>query len=449
MMRQALALRRQGRLEEAAALLRRAHEADPGNVAALVNLGNALSALGRHAEAAALYGQALAIEPGRAGTLVNLGNALQAQDRPLEAIELYDRALALAPRLAQAHNNRGNALRALNRHAEAIAAFGRALEINPELADAHLNEGLARLGIGDFAAGWPKYEWRDRRAAAAPRPASPAPRWRGDEQLAGKVILLHAEQGLGDTIQFLRYAPLVARKGARVIAEVQQPLKALAEGLRGVERVIAQGDPRPAFELQCSLLSLPLAFGTRLETIPAEIPYLAAAPERIAQWRARLGEQRAFRVGIVAAGRPGHRNDRNRSMPMARLAGALLAPDELELVSLQPALDERDARALGSRAGFVSLAGQLKDFSDTAAVVSLMDLVVSVDTAVAHLAGAMGKPVWILLPHSPDWRWLLEREDSRWYPSARLFRQAQIGDWQPVLERVRRELLQVARDADR
>ena len=439
--RQAVALRRQGRHAQAAALLRRAHEADPGNVAALVNLGNAVSALGRHAEAEQLYRRALAIEPQRAATLVNLGNALQALDRPLEAIERYDRALALSPRLAQAHNNRGNALRALNRHAEAVAAYERALEIDPGFADAHLNQGLARLCLGDFERGWPEYEWRDRRAALGPGRESAAPPWRGEEPLAGKTVLLHAEQGLGDTIQFLRYAPLVARKAARVVLEVQAPLKGLAAGLGGVERAIAQGEPRPAFDAHCPLPSLPLAFGTRTETIPADIPYLQAPPDKLAEWRARLGERRAFRAGVVAAGQPGHRNDRNRSMAMARLADALAAPGEIELFSLQPSLEEC--------AGIRSFGGHLKDFSDTAAAVSLMDLVVSVDTAVAHLAGALGMPVWILLPYSPDWRWMLEREDSRWYPSARLFRQGQIGDWQPVLERVRRELLQAAREAGR
>ena len=415
----------------------------PDHAETLINLGNVLAKLNRHAEAISSYDKALSIKPDHAEALSNRGNALRALNRHAEAIASYEKALSIKPEHAEALNNRGNALRDLNRHAEAIASYEEALAIRPDFADAHLNESIARLCSGDFQNGWRKYEWRRKRSGLIPPKRDfPQPLWLGQEELEGKMILLHAEQGLGDTIQFVRYAPLVARRGASVILGVQMPLKSLFEGLDGVERIVGEDEPLPGFDVHCPLPSLPLAFGTALESIPADIPYLVATERKIAEWRARLGERRGPRIGMVWAGRPAHKNDHNRSIPLTTLLSRLSMPG-IEFVSLQKDHKDGDAETLKSFSDIAQFAEDLKDFSDTAAVVSLMDLVISVDTAVAHLAGALGKPVWILLPFSPDWRWLLNRDDSPWYPTARLFRQPRIADWEAVIERVKQELLTI------
>jgi hypothetical protein len=295
---------------------------------------------------------------------------------------------------------------------------------------------------GDFERGLLHHEWRwhvrDLRMGGR-RMEKPA--WRG-EPLNGARILLHAEQGSGDTLQFLRYAPLVAARGGRVTIEVAAELKRLAMSLKGVEQVIGLGEALPAFDQHCPLLSLPLAFGTTMATIPGEIPYLAAPEPLLAEWRARLAASAAPRVGLIWAGRPEHRRDRDRSIALAALAP--LADTGATFYSLQkgPAA----AQAKGPPAGMVlhDLGAALGDFADTAAAMSALDLVITVDTSPAHLAGAIGKPVWLLLTHAPDWRWFLEREDSPWYPTARLFRQTTRGDWAPVIARVAAELRRLA-----
>jgi hypothetical protein len=264
------------------------------------------------------------------------------------------------------------------------------------------------------------------------------PRWTGAEPLAGKTVLSHAEQGFGDTIQFIRYAPLVAARGARVIVEAPKSLKGLVLAVEGVSGVFARGEPAPACDLHCPLMSLPLVFGTTLETVPSKAPYLEAPMDRVAVWRERL-PQKPLRVGMAWTGNPTHRNDRHRSIALERIA-ALSSDPDIQFIGIQKDIRENDAKALHNYPGVVSLGAQLQDFSDTAAVISLLDLVISVDTSVAHLAGALGKPVWIMLPYSGDWRWMLEGETSPWYPTARLFRQPAPGDWDSVLERVRCEL---------
>jgi hypothetical protein len=289
------------------------------------------------------------------------------------------------------------------------------------------------LLVGDFGRGWEQYEARwDTTQLAAMKRNFPQPRWRGSHDLAGKTILLHAEQGLGDTIQFCRYVPDVAERGGRVVLEVQRPLHALMRTLAGAAEVISRGDPLPAFDLHCPLLSLPLAFGTTLKTVPSATPYLRASSSAAADWDARLGEKRRPRIGLAWSGSYG--NDPSRSIGLAPLLSLLEI--DATFVSLQKDVRAADAGVLRGRRDLIHFGDALTNFSDTAALVSTLDLVISVDTSVAHLAGALGKPVWVLLPFVPDWRWLLDRETSPWYPTARLFREDGTRTWDTAIARV-------------
>ncbi|HVY59093.1 MAG TPA: tetratricopeptide repeat protein [Xanthobacteraceae bacterium] len=439
----AVVLQGLGRSEEALAVLDRALACSPARAGLLNNRGAALVRLGRASEALSCFEQALAVEPEDVDALTHRGDLLQQLDREAEALAVLDQAIALAPACADAHNVRGSTLVRLGRHGEAIESFARALELVPAFADAHLNCALAHLALGQFREGWPHYEWRSRvKHLAGLERNFTAPRWSGAQPPAGTTILLHAEQGLGDTLQFVRYAPLVARHGARVVLEVQPALKSLLAGMAGVAEVIARGEELPTFDLHCPLLSLPLAFGTEIATIPAETPYVFAPPDRTARWRERLAGAPSPRVGLAWSGNPNHTEDRNRSIPLARLA-PLVHAQQATFFGLQK--DRRPAdREMLAQIPITDLADSLVDFAETAAVIAELDLVISVDTAVAHLAGAMGKPVWILLPHYADFRWLLNHEDTPWYPTARLFRQPLPGDWECVLGQVHDALVSMA-----
>jgi hypothetical protein len=362
-------------------------------------------------------------------------------DRYQDALADYDRALAVAPTSALACNNRGVALAALNRYREAIDSYDRALALRPDFAAARYNRSLSRLVTGDFARGWEDHDWRwtGSETQGPPRPFA-APLWMGREDIRGKTILLHSEQGIGDTLQFCRYAPMAAARGAHVVLEVHPPLKALLSQLPGVSRVLAMGEPLPPFDCHTPLLSLPRAFETRLENIPADIPYLRAPQGHLDQWRARLGAKTGLRVGLAWSGSRTLKNDRNRTLALA--AFAPLRMPGITFVALQKDIRDTDRAALDGDVPILHFEDELADFRDTAALTELMDVVICVDTSIAHLAGAMGKPVWLLLPFAPDWRWLLEREDSPWYPTLRLFRQPTPGDWQPVLDRLKRNLHQ-------
>jgi tetratricopeptide (TPR) repeat protein len=433
-----LALAATGRLEEAIASYRNALRLAPDHPEILYNLGNACLEAGRLDEALSSYDDVLAQAPGHVGARVNRGNTLLRFNRPVEAIASYDAALAAMPGHPQILTNRGHALRRLDRPHQALADFEAAIVAAPEFPEAHFELAMAQLTLGNFGAGWKAYEWRWKTGTFARHPAQPqAPLWSGGEPIAGKTILLHAEQGFGDTIQFIRYAPLVAGRGARVICEVQPELLPLLSQFEGVT-VIAAGEPRPAFDMHCPLLSLPLAFKTQPETIPADIPYLTAPADRVAHWRDRLPPGRP-RAGFVWSGQRSHKNDANRSIALTRLAPLFENPP-LQCFSLQSDLREADAEVLRGLPKLVHLGGGLRDFADTAAVISLLDVVISVDTAVAHLAGALGKPVVILLPHAADFRWMRGREDTLWYPTAKLFRQPAFGDWDSVIARLREEL---------
>lgn len=433
-----LALHGVGRFEEAIVRYRNALVLALHHPEILYNLGNAYLALDRIDEALASYDEALAHNPSHVGARVNRGNTLLRFNRPAEALDSYDQALALMPAHPQILTNRGHALRRLDRPHEALADFEAALKKSPETPETHFEMALARLTLGDFKAGWKAYEWRWKTGAfASKRRSFRQPLWQGNVALSGKTVLLHAEQGFGDTIQFVRYALLLASSGARVICEVQPELVSLLSQLDGIE-VIAKGCELPHFDLHCPLLSLPLAFGTELASIPAKIPYLAAPATRVAHWRDRLG-QSGPRAGFVWSGSPAHKNDANRSIPLAQLAW-LFENLPFACFGLQCEMHDADREILRNLPNLTDLGPELADFIDTAAVISLLDIVVSVDTAVAHLAAAMGKPVVILLPHAADFRWLRDRQDTPWYPTAKLLRQPAFRDWHSVIASLAGEL---------
>jgi tetratricopeptide (TPR) repeat protein len=427
-----------GRPADALACFEKILGLTPGHPEARANRGAALAALGRHDEALADFDAVLAAAPNPIA-VYNRGLALANLGRSAEAVAAYDQTLAMIPNHVAALSSRGVALQSLNRHAEALASFDRALALAPDYADAHFNKSLALLATGDYARGQAEYEWRWKRSgAAASRQNFNRPLWLGEAPLAGRTILLHAEQGLGDTIMFARYVGLLAHAGAKVVLEVHLELKALMARLSGPAAVIGRGEPRPAHDFQCPLGSLPLALKTGLETVPGELPYLAPDPERVARWRPRLEAHGAPRVALVWAGNAAHANDRNRSLPLATLA-PLLAHEGARFVSLQRDPRAGDAERLAA-APVLNLGPELEDFDDTAAVLAQCDLVISVDTSVAHLAGALGRPLWVLLPFASDWRWTAGGERSPWYPSARLFRQPQPGNWDGVVSNVLKDL---------
>jgi tetratricopeptide (TPR) repeat protein len=411
-----------------------AMKANPGSADIKSNYGFILQKLERHEEALIYFNRALLTRPDYISALLNRGTSLYHLNRPAEALASFDRLLALDPSNVQALNNRANALHELNRFDECLASFAETLSRAPDYAEAHWNEALVRLLLGDFERGWKKYEWRWKSENHKhQRRDFVQPLWLGAERLAGRTILVHAEQGFGDTLQFMRYLPRLAARGAEVIFEVQPSLHRLLSGAKGASRVIARGEPLPRFDLHCPIMSLPLAFNTSLDTIPAEVPYLDAPIDRLHMWDARLPPSGKLRVAFAWAGNATHERDQLRSIPLAMLQPLLNSNDAIEWISVQRDLRAGDHEILQSNPHIRQLGLELADFSDTAAVLARADLVISVDTAVAHLAGALGRPVWLLLRYSPDFRWLLDRKDSPWYPSARLFRQDQIGQWDGVI----------------
>lgn len=412
---------------------RRALALEPRFPDALGNLGALLFERGDLAGAADCFRESLTLVPEDPKTLNNLGNVLVAQDALAEAVQCYDRAIAQAPGFAAAHVNRGNALQEAGDLAGAAESFAHALALDPERAEAQWGLALIALLQGDFAAGWPRHEARFRVEGFGGARNFAPPQWQG-EPLHGATILLHAEQGLGDTLHFVRYVPLVAARGGRVVLEVPPELYRLLAATGAAETVVAAGGPLPDFAFHCPLLSLPLALGTELATIPAAVPYIEADPLKVAAWRQRLPEAR-LRVGLVWAGRPEHKRDRWRSLSLATLAPLAEVPD-IAFVSLQKGPAAAQASLPPPGMALIDLAAELVDFSDTAALIAALDLVIAVDTSVAHLAGALGKEVWLLLPQMPDWRWMLGRADSPWYPTARLFRQPERGAWGPVVAAV-------------
>ena len=363
------------------------------------------------------------------------------------ALHYLQQAIAVRPQAMQAHYNCGVVLQQLLRLDEAFSCYNRVLAHPaqfPNAYKAHMNQSLILLTQGKLLAGWKKYEWRWRNSEVGmnqKKRSFPQPLWLGKTPLAGKTILLHHEQGLGDTLQFCRYIPQVIARGAQVVAEIPASLLPLLRTLSSTESVtwVASGDTLPPFDVHCPLLSLPLAFETELHTIPTSTAYLHADDERLAHWKARLGKKKKKRIGLVWSGGAGHHNDHNRSLPLSDLVRHL--PAHQEYVCLQKEIRAHDLAFLRSHRNKIqTFENDIHDFSDTAALCELMDIVISVDTSVAHLAGALGKPLWMLIPYVPDWRWMLNRSDNPWYPTATLYRQPTRGDWDSVLQQIHTDL---------
>jgi len=434
----------EGRHQIAIDLLSRAIGLRPNFARAYYNLGVVLERTGRLDEAIAAYRKATQFQADYAGAYYNLGCVLERKGQLDDAVAAYRMAIQLKPDYAAAHNNLSNGLRRKGRLDEALAACERAIQSQPDFALAHCNKALMLLLKGEYLKGWAEYEWRWRRKGLSePDSDFSQPAWTGSDP-SGRTILLHPEQGFGDTIQFVRYAPLLARRGARVIVECQPELKSLLQTLEGVAQVLSSAERRPAFDVHVPMLGLPLAFGTTVETIPANVSYLRPDPALVKQWRTRLAPRSTLhaprlKVGLAWAGNPQNPADRDRSLPLSALA-PLAEVEGVAFYSLQKG--ERAAQAKSPPPGMtlVDLAADIKDFADTAALMAHMDLIITVETAVAHLAGALARPVWALLPFVPAWRWLLEREDSPWYPTMRLFRQPAPGDWNSVVQRVAHQL---------
>lgn len=417
----------------------RAAALQPGSADAQHDLGSALADVGQPEAAVQSLRRALALRPDSVATLGNLVTQLTRLGQADEALALARRCVALQPGLATAWSGLGMVLQHAGALAEARAAVGRAGALDALSPAVGLNLALCQLLMGDFAAGWPAYECRLTLPAFQPlAPWPPSPRWQG-EPLAGRSLLLQAEQGLGDTLQFARYAAQLAGQGARVTLQCQPPLLRLMAGLPGVQQVIGTDQPAPACDFYSPLLSLPLRLGTQLHTIPAEVPYVWADSAAQQAWQQRLEHLAGsrFRVGLCWRGSPGHAADCYRSMPLAAF-DALADLASVQFVSLQR---DRPAEPAGAMAGCLhDPTAQLVDMADMAALIGALDLVISVDTSVCHLAGAMARPVWVLLHAGPDFRWLMDRDDSPWYPTARLFRQRWLGDWAPVVAAVRAAL---------
>ncbi len=428
----------------------------PNYVLAHNNKGSMLIELKQPLAALACYEKAIACDSQFALAHFNRGVTLYDLRKLEQAIESYDRAIALDPQYAQAHNNRANTLKELLQVKEAISGYDQALLIKPDFAEAHWNRALAHLVLGNYELGWKDYESRwqspELSRAAGERKLNGA-LWLGQESLQHKIILLHSEQGLGDAIQFSRYAASVAKLGATVILEVEKPLIALFQTLAGVTQIIEKGQPLPPFDFHCPLISLPFAFKTKLDNIPFTQKYLGVDPTKQILWQKKLGPKTKLRVGVVWSG--GLRPNQPEAWAVnerRNISLALLAPlknEAIDFYSLQkgqPGESELVALKAAEWHGpnLIDLTAQLHNFADTAALIDQLDLIITVDTAIAHLAGALGKPVWILNRFDTCWRWLLDRNDSPWYDSVRLFRQAQLGQWEPVIEQVRNQLQQLA-----
>jgi tetratricopeptide (TPR) repeat protein len=476
-------LLQQSQFADAEAAYRRCLQLRPDHAEALVNLGFALGEQNKLDEAREVYTRALQLRPDLAEIHHNLGNLLRDQGQPDEALARYDEALRLRPDYAKAHINRGialincgrideavaclehgvalepdraeahaslaGALSVQQRFDEALAHNARALELNPAYLEAEWNRSLIWLQLGDYERGWPAYEARWRCRSTLPLPPFEQPRWDGGP-LDGKTVLLYAEQGLGDTLHFIRYVPLVRARGAgRVVVQCQAPLLPLLSRSPGIDQVVASGAPSPPFDVYVPLLSLPGLFHTTLDTIPAEVPYVFPDPELVAHWRRQLAPVRGVRVGIAWQGSPRYAWDRHRSVRLEQFE-PLARVDGVRLISLQKGPGREQFWALAGRFPVVDLGDQVDEtagpFMDTAAIMANLDLVVGVDSAIVHLAGALGVPVWVALTYTPHWCWLLGRDDCLWYPTARPFRQTSQGDWPGVFARLADALRQRAAD---
>jgi len=414
--------------------------ASPAGAEPYYKRANALKDVGRLEEAIASYDQAIERRPDYAYAFCNRGVVQQRLGLLPQAVWSLDRAIALDPTDAVAHYNRALVLQDCSRWEEAAASYDQAIAIDPKFADAQYNRSLALLFLGDFERGWPGFEWRwehPQRLAIGQSRGFQEPLWLGAEPLAGKRLLLHNEAGLGDTLQFCRYAKLAASRGATVLLEVQAPLVGLLSNLEGVSQVIPAGGALPPFDYHCPLMSLPLAFNTTLDSVPASQCYLPSDPAKVTHWRKLLGERQRPRIGLVWSGNPNNPIEPRRTIRLADWIGHL--PPQLDYFCLQKDVRAEDRVTRDSSSLITSFDNDL-DFPNTAALCECMDLVVSVDTSIAHLSGALGRRTWVLLAATPDWRWMRAREDTPWYPTMKLYRQKAAGEWNEVFARIALDL---------
>ncbi|MBI3707367.1 MAG: tetratricopeptide repeat protein [Proteobacteria bacterium] len=438
-------------VEQAQTCVARALALTPDHAASLVQLARLHLATQRVGEARSVLDAVLARTPDDPIALTYLGDARTEQGEIDAAAACFERATTIEPGFAKAHVYLGLARRAQGRVREAAACFERAIALHPDYASARANRAHALLLLGDYAEGWKEHEWRwqANKAPGAPTPGGMR-LWDGSD-FAGKTIVLYGEQGAGDTIQFVRYVASIAARmpQANVVLVCQMALRRLLAGIPGVRRLMTEAEAAAPFGIQGDvhwpLMSLPFVFGTTLSTIPAQMPYLRAEPALQEKWRARLPADGRLKVGLAWAGNPLHQDDRNRSLPLANLAPLLDCPG-VRFIGLQTGPRAAEIAACGLAPAITDLSADLVDYAETAAAVSQLDLVISVDTSVAHLAGALARPTWTLLPFAPDWRWLLEREDCPWYPTMRLFRQSPSRQWAPVVARVREALAAAAQN---
>jgi tetratricopeptide (TPR) repeat protein len=442
---QAYAHQESGELEAAIERYEESLALDFGQARVHNNLGNIFKDQGRPADAIAAYREAITADAGLSEAHLNLGNVLyQTTGDAMQAIEHYRAALEVRPSFPEASLNLGFLLEQEGNAAGAMKSYRDAIVASPDFAEAHFNHALQLLLRGDFRAGWQEYEWRTRRPDMENwRPHAGREHWEGAD-LKGKVILLYAEQGFGDVIQFVRYATLVAERGARVIVSGQQKLKSLLASVPGVAEAFDRAEAPPAFDVCCPLMSLPRILETTLETIPARVPYMHPDPAKARHWNARLAADGAsMKVGLYWATETKSRFAPLKSFSLDKLAPLAGIPG-VRFYSMQRGAAAQQAAHPPPGMSLVDLSGELADFSDDAALMANLDLVISIDTATAHLAGALGRPAWILTHFPPEWRWLLGRDDSPWYPSVRLFRQERVQDWEPVIARVGDALRQLA-----
>lgn len=427
-----------GHPQRAADLMGRAIKIDRNHAGVYNNRGAAYAELREYDFAISNYSKAIALDGAQANAYNNRGCALIKVNRHADAIADFDKAISLQPAYFEAFNNRGNALSELRRYDEARSSFERAVTLNPQSAEAHWNLGMCALRMGDFEPGWLHSEWRLQRwRELGWKDEYTGTRWTGTEPIAGRTMLIHSEQGLGDTIQFSRYAPMVAKLGAHVILEVQPPLVPLLEGLADVT-VVARGTELPPYDLYCPLLTVPMILKTDLSHIPTPLVPAEADKTRRTRWTTLLGAHEKARVGIAWSGNASHVDDYKRSLPLATFAQVLC--DEVSWISLHKDVRDTDKAALKSLPQIADFADQQDDFLDALAICEQLDLVITIDSSLAHLAATMGKPVWLLLCHNADWRWLSDRADCPWYQNVRLYRQEAPGDWAGLLQRVKADV---------
>ncbi len=434
--------RDKGQMTEAFGCFQKVIQLHPENANAYVNLGIIFRAQGRFHEEIQCYQKAIQINPGSAEAFFNLGHAFFDREEFDKALACYEKVTLLNPSFSHAYMNLGTILRIRGRHEEALTCYQKAIHLNPDDAEAHWNLANVLLLTGDFKQGWKEYVWLWKTEDSMKRQrVLSRPLWDGAD-IRGRTILLYAEHGFGDTLQFIRFAPLVAERGATVIVECQPELASLLRGSKGIRQVIPQGEELPAFDIQCPLMMLPVLFNTTIDTIPDAIPYLTADPGLVKKWHKRLLDDHSrMKIGIVWSG-----VSTSRKFCPPDIFVPLTQLKDVSFYSLQKGEAAKESVPVPEGMRFYGYTDEIADFSDTAALIENLDLVISIDTSVAHLAGALGRPVWTLLPYLPDWRWLLDRDDSPWYPSMKLFRQPSLGDWKSVIDKVQDNLKSLIRE---